>query len=210
MKYLNFICTIFCCILYGVLSKSVTDKKCHLLEIPLQKDFDISRFEGLWYASHKTGIKDSILSYFTEIYDGRIHFKSNIAGGFDLKAAGSKFYGGWCPKGKGNAAVKDEKAPEKMTMYFDTSIGRKIGMKPAWVLKTDYKNYAVFYSCWKELQNGKCDSDKTYAFVTTRSTKPLSKQKLGEVEQALASACVDISDLTPVKHYGYCQEKDGL
>lgn len=53
--------------------------------------------------------------------------------------AGSKFYGGWCPKGKGYAVVKDEVAPEKMTMYFDTTIGRQIGMKPAWMLKTDYE-----------------------------------------------------------------------
>lgn len=55
--------------------------------------------------------------------------------------AGSKFYGGWCPKGKGYAAIKDESEPERMTMYFDTSIGRKVGMKPAWLLKTDYNKY---------------------------------------------------------------------
>ena len=34
----------------------------------------------------KTGMKDSVLSYFTEIYDGKVVFKTNLAGGFDIKA----------------------------------------------------------------------------------------------------------------------------
>ena len=57
---------------------------------------------------------------------------------FCLFADGSKFYGGWCPKGKGHALFPSRDEPQKMTMYFDTRIGKKIGMKPAWVLKTDY------------------------------------------------------------------------
>jgi len=38
----------------------------------------------------KTGMKDSVLSYFTEIYDGKVVFKTNLAGGFDIKAG--EFY----------------------------------------------------------------------------------------------------------------------
>ena len=55
-----------------------------------------------------------------------------------LFSDGSKFYGGWCPKGKGHAVFPSPSEPEKMTFFFDTRIGRKIGMKPGWLLKTDY------------------------------------------------------------------------
>ena len=43
-------------------------------------------FPGKWYGTMKTGIGDSILAYFTEIYDSRIVFKKNDKGGFDLRA----------------------------------------------------------------------------------------------------------------------------
>lgn len=49
-------------------------------------------FSGKWFATLKTGMKDSLLSYFTEIYDGRVHFKTNLAGGFDIKAGIAIFY----------------------------------------------------------------------------------------------------------------------
>ncbi|XP_052236996.1 retinol-binding protein 4-like isoform X3 [Dreissena polymorpha] len=183
---------------------------CQLLDIPVQENFDLDSFEGKWFVSLKTGVKDSLLAFFMEIYDGRIHFRQNAAGGYDLQAVGSKFYGGWCPRGKGTAVVKDAREPQRMTMYFDTSIGRKVGMKPAWVLKTDYNSYAVFYSCWKETSAGACHPDNTYAFVMQRGSKPLPSGKLEEVATALKGACVDIEDLSPVTHYGYCQDKDGL
>ena len=41
---------------------------------------------GKWFVTMKTGMKDSVLSYFTEIYDGKVVFKTNLAGGFDIKA----------------------------------------------------------------------------------------------------------------------------
>lgn len=191
-------------------SKSSQKHSCRLLELPLQENLDLKRFEGKWYGTFKTGIGDSLLSYFTEIYDTRVSFKINTEGGFDMNAVGSKFYGGWCPKGRGKAVIPDKDYPERMTMFFDTTIGRKIGMKPGWILRTDYTNYAIIYSCWKIQSNGQCDPANAYAAVIQRSTKPLPPNKQAEVENALKSACVDIRKLTPVNHYGYCTGHDGL
>ncbi|KAL4239560.1 hypothetical protein ACF0H5_000372 [Mactra antiquata] len=185
-------------------------KSCKLLDIPLEQNLDLSKLQGLWYGTMKTGMGDSMLAYFAEIYDARIQFKRNTEGGFDLKAAGSKFYGGWCPKGKGKAVIPDAKNPAMMTMFFDTTIGRKIGMKPGWILKTDYSNYAIIFSCWKELADGRCEPDQAYAAVIQRTSKPLPQSKLAEVEKALKSACVNIKRLSRVIHYGYCIDKEGL
>lgn len=188
------------------ISSDQKDKKhsCKLLDLPLQEDLDLKRFEGKWYGMAKTGMGDSLLSFFAEIYDARIFFKTNFEGGFDMKAFGSKFYGSWCPKGKGKAVVPDKDFPERMTMFFDTSIGRKIGMKPGWMLKTDYDNYAILYSCWKDLPNGRCDPDNTYVLILQRTIQPLTSNKQAEVDKALKSACVDERKLSPLKHYGYC------
>lgn len=189
-------------------SKDTKKHSCKLLELPLQEELDTDKMEGKWYGMAKTGTGSGLLSFFMEIYDGRILFKKNYEGGFDLKAFGSKFYGGWCPKGKGKAVVPDKDYPERMTMFFDTSIGRKIGMKPGWILKTDYDNYAIIYSCWDVLSDGTCDPNQTYAVVIQRSTKSLPSDKQCEVDHALKSACVDQSKLSPVKHYGYCQSEE--
>jgi len=71
-------------------------------------------------------------------------------------------------------------------------------------------SYAVFYSCWKVLLNGSCDPAKTYAFVIQRNQQPTDNGIQREIIQALKLACIEFSDLTPVKHYGYCEGNDGF
>lgn len=180
------------------------NSNCRLLDIPLQKHFNMSKFEGKWFGALKTGTQDSLHVFFTEIYDVRIVFSLNSKGGFDFKAVGSKFYGNWCPKGNGYVSLAAQSNPEKMTIYFNTSMGRQIGVKPAWILRTDYKNYAVIFSCLDKLPTGRCKPAKTYAFVLQRNTSPLKKSRQRAVNRALKSACVNVKKLSPVKHYGYC------
>lgn len=191
-------------------SKYSVKKSCRLPDLRLQENLDLKRMEGKWYGTYKTAVGNSLLSFFTEIYDTRVRFKRNTEGGFDMTAIGSKFYGGWCPKGKGKAVIPEKDYPERMTMFFDTSIGRKIGMKPAWILSTDYVNYAILYSCWKELPDGRCDPDNTYGAVIQRSQKPLAPNKKEEVETALKSACMDFTKMSAINHYGYCTGHEGL
>lgn len=201
-KVLTILCII--CVTHGRGIQTSKNHKCQVLDIPVQKKFDLVKFQGKWYGAFRTGSDDSLLSYFMEIYDTRIIFTLNNEKNYDLKAYGSKFYGGWCPKGKGHALFPSASEPEKMTMYFDTRIGRKIGMKPGWVLKTDYVNYAVIYSCWEITSSGVCDPLNTYAVVFQRKTTPLSSLQRAEVDEALEQACIDPKILKPVQHYGYC------
>ena len=51
---------------------------------------------------------------------------------------GGKFYGMWCPEGEGHGDSRDTQSPQKLSIYFDTPTGKKLGTKPCWVLKTDY------------------------------------------------------------------------
>lgn len=201
------------CIIYladGRGIKTARSHRCSVLDIPLQKKLDLAKFQGKWYGAFKTSSDDSMLSYFMEIYDARIIFTLNDEKNYDLKAYGSKFYGGWCPNGKGHALFPSPGEPEKMTMYFDTRIGRKIGMKPAWLLKTDYVNYAVLFSCWEITSSGVCDPLNTYALILQRKTTPLSSQLRAEVDQALEQACTDPKILKPIQHYGYCTHEGAL
>lgn len=190
--------------------KSITESSCRLEDMALQQDFDLKRFQGKWYATQKLGAGDSVLSFFTEIYDARIVFKLNSRGGFDIKAAGSKFYGSWCPKGQGHAAIPSPAHPERLTMFFDTKIGRQVGMKPGWILATDYENYAVIYSCWSEQESGECHPSNTYVAVLQRKTDDISPSHRVEIDRALRRACVEPKKLSKITHYGYCLGRDGL
>ena len=59
---------------------------CNVLKIPSQKNFNLTKFQGKWYAAQKTTSEDSLLAYFMEIYDGRIIFTLNKEKNFDLRA----------------------------------------------------------------------------------------------------------------------------
>ena len=61
-------------------------RTCNVLDIPLQKNFNLTRFEGKWYGAYKTSSDDSLLSYFMEIYDTRIIFTLNAEKNYDLRA----------------------------------------------------------------------------------------------------------------------------
>ena len=62
------------------------DRMCNVLKIPSQKNFNLTKFQGKWYAAQKTTSEDSLLAYFMEIYDGRIIFTLNKEKNFDLRA----------------------------------------------------------------------------------------------------------------------------
>ena len=62
------------------------DRMCNVLKIPSQKNFNLTKFQGKWYAAQKTTSEDSLLAYFMEIYDGRIIFTLNKEKNYDLRA----------------------------------------------------------------------------------------------------------------------------
>ena len=66
--------------------QGANSRKCAVVNIPLQKDFDAVKFQGKWYGGLKTTSEDSLLSYFMEIYDTRIIFTLNKEKTYDLKA----------------------------------------------------------------------------------------------------------------------------
>ena len=62
------------------------DRMCNVLKIPSQRNFNLTKFQGKWYAAQKTTSEDSLLAYFMEIYDGRIIFTLNKEKNYDLRA----------------------------------------------------------------------------------------------------------------------------
>ena len=59
----------------------------------------------------------------------------------------------WCPIGEGHADSKDPESPQKLDLYFDTPTGKKLGTKPAWILKTDYTRYCISCAFYLEFNN---------------------------------------------------------
>lgn len=190
---------------------SLIDKVCKLDEIELESDLDFEKFKGSWYATYTKGMENKLLAYFLEFYDVKAKFILKDDGNFHLRSVGGKFMGYWCPVGEGHADAKDPDVPEKLSIYFDTPTGKKFGTKPGWILKTDYTNYCVIYSCWEETAEGSCKPKNTYIVVLQRSTDKLPDDKKLEVDLAVTDVCVDPGSLKPIHHYGYCKkERNGL
>ena len=59
----------------------------------------------------------------------------------------------WCPIGEGHADSKDPESPQKLDLYFDTPTGKKLGTKPAWILKTDYTRYCIICAFYIAFNN---------------------------------------------------------
>ena len=80
--------TILCiiCVTHGRGIQTSKNHKCQVLDIPVQKKFDLVKFQGKWYGAFRIGSDDSLLSYFMEIYDTRIIFTLNNEKNYDLKA----------------------------------------------------------------------------------------------------------------------------
>ena len=76
-------CTL--CAAVGREIQNVNSQKCAVMNLPLQKDFDVVKFQGKWYGGLKTTSDDSLLSYFMEIYDARIIFTLNKEKTYDLR-----------------------------------------------------------------------------------------------------------------------------
>ncbi|KAL3853898.1 hypothetical protein ACJMK2_013194 [Sinanodonta woodiana] len=177
------------------------DVPCRLDNIRTQQNFDKKAFAGTWYATMNKVSESSIISTFLSIYDIKIKLTLNSDGNYKILSAGAGLYGYYCPVGDGAAQVIEQSQPERMTAELDTRLGRMLGAKPFWVLKTDYTSYALIYSCWEVTADGRCSPDSTYAGVMQRDK---SIKLAPSVLEYFKEACVEEDKLTIINHYNYC------
>lgn len=181
------------------------DVPCRLDTIKTQQRFDKAAFAGTWYATMNKVSDSSIISTFLNIYDIKVKLTLNSDGNYNILSAGAGLYGYYCPVGEGLARVIDQSQPERMTAALDTRLGRMLGAKPFWVLKTDYTSYALIYSCWEVTADGRCSPSSTYAGVMQRD----KNVKLApSVLEYFKEACVEEDKLTIINHYNYCKVEE--
>ncbi|KAL3853895.1 hypothetical protein ACJMK2_013193 [Sinanodonta woodiana] len=177
------------------------DVSCRLDTIRTQQNFDKEAFAGTWYATMNKMSESSIISIILRFYDIKIKLTLNSDGNYKILATGAGFYGYYCPVGEGVAQVIEQSQSERMTAELDTRLGRMLGAKPFWVLKTDYTSYALIYSCWEVTADGRCSPDSTYAGVMQRDKNVMLAPSVLEY---FKEACVEEDELTTINHYNYC------
>uniref|UniRef100_A0A194AKZ8 Uncharacterized protein n=1 Tax=Pinctada fucata TaxID=50426 RepID=A0A194AKZ8_PINFU len=163
-----------------------------LSSIKTQKNFNLTKFmEGVWHTRTYNSFVDipgmDINSY--EHYDLKSRLR-NTSNGIIIENAGihkAKHGTGKCLRR--NGTVKYEKNdPAKITLVYNfPHLKHEFSY---WIRETDYKNYAVVYSCSANVRNNeKCTVDKSHLWTITRTPKTeYPKNKIEE--QAKKELCV--------------------
>ncbi|XP_048738399.2 apolipoprotein D-like [Ostrea edulis] len=183
MKTGQFVCLLFC---LGYVSAQVF-KFGSCPNVPVQSDFDLDRYYGTWYEFERYFfIAESLLKCSSATYS------SKPDGTIQVVNSGVNFITGRDSSVTGTASVDPKfNNTAKLTVGFG---GFSNG--PYWVLKTDYDQYVIVFSCTNILF-GRAHTE--IMWILTRERTGITEEMKNDLHRYIRQVGLDPSKLSPTQ-----------
>ncbi|XP_028823751.1 retinol-binding protein 4 [Denticeps clupeoides] len=172
---------------------------CQVENIQVMQNFDKTRYTGTWYAVAKKDpsglfLLDNIIA----------NFQVDDSGVMTATAVGRVIIlNNWEICANMFGTFEDTVDPAKFKMkYWGAASYLQSGYDDHWVVHTDYKNYAIHYSCRQMDTDGTCLDG--YSFVFSRHPEGLRAEDQQIVTQKKRELCF-LGKYRRVTHNNFCQ-----